>query len=127
MNNAKISINICLIYQVPRYKRYFICSLWCVIRSAETQSYQQTESHSQLCYSLSESESESVTLDAGIILCMRPPNERRRYNVTSSLNSWNIHKLIPVDGILTVDQLTPFITGIEVTTVIAALEWGKHI
>ena len=25
---------------------------------------------------------------AGIILCMRPPNERRRYNVTSSLMGW---------------------------------------
>ena len=25
---------------------------------------------------------------AGIILCMRPTNERRRYNVTSSLIGW---------------------------------------
>ena len=26
--------------------------------------------------------------EAGIILCMRPANERRRYNVTSSLIGW---------------------------------------
>ena len=38
--------------------------------------------------------------DAGIILCMRPANERRRYNVTSSLIGWtHVHKMIPADGV----------------------------
>ena len=33
---------------------------------------------------------------AGTILCMRSANERRRYNVTSSLIGWaHIYKMIP--------------------------------
>ena len=34
------------------------------------------------------SNTQSVTRYVGIILCMRPANERRRYNVTSSLTGW---------------------------------------
>ena len=39
-------------------------------------------------------------VDAGIFLCMRPANGRRRYNVTSSLIGWAHTQKIPVDVIL---------------------------
>ena len=31
----------------------------------------------------------------GIMLCMRPANERQRYNVTSSLIGWRMHRMTP--------------------------------
>ena len=37
--------------------------------------------------------------DAGIILCMHPANERRRYDVTSSLIGWAHTQNDPCDGI----------------------------
>ena len=35
------------------------------------------------------------SLRTGISLCMRPANERRRYNVTSSLTGWAHIQMIP--------------------------------
>ena len=49
--------------------------------------------------------------NAGIILCMRPSNERRRYNVTSSPIGWahaNGHKQLPKPPLI--GDLTPMST-----------------